>query len=97
MKKNQKNSFLKNIVQTFYGFDVDNIQKLEGGFRNSCYKLNSKHNSHTLIVYKKEAGINKLIKNAHTVAKILQARGFQCRVPVSTHERKEYFKIKFEE
>lgn len=80
-----------------YGKKLRRIQKLEGGFRNSCYRADTDSASFVFIIYKKERGIQKTIENAHLAAKFLKDKGFNTRVPILTKDKGEVKRILLDE
>jgi Ser/Thr protein kinase RdoA (MazF antagonist) len=87
---------LNRIIQKNYGLEVAKLYRLEGGFRNQCFKIVTLKESFLLIIYKRERGVRTVIENAHFVAKILSKEGFPTRVPMVTKSGQEYFRQKFE-
>lgn len=81
MKNCIRNEKLREFTKQKYNINISEIKRLEGGFRNICYKVRSGRKKYTLIIYKKEKGIKKLIENAHFVAEHLNEKGFPVRIP----------------
>jgi len=81
---------IKEFVKKYYCLSVSRVRKLEGGFRNQCFKVDSDNKSYVLIIYKAEKGIRKLIDNAHSVASLLHSKGFPVRTNLKTKNEKDY-------
>lgn len=81
---------IKEFIKKCYCLDISKVRKLEGGFRNQCFKVDSDDKSYVLIIYKAEKGIRKLIDNAHSVASLLHSKGFPVRTNLKTKNKKDY-------
>lgn len=88
---------LKRIIRKNYGLEVREVKKLEGGFRNQCFRLISDKGKFVLIIYKNDKGIKTIIQNAHLVAKFLSEKNLPTRIPIVTEGGQEYFRYKFKD
>lgn len=83
------------VVRENYGLKVREVRKLEGGFRNQCFRLISDKGKFVLIIYKNDKDIKTIIQNAHLVAKFLSEKNLPTRIPIVTERGREYFRYKF--
>ncbi len=84
---------IKDILKQNYGFEVLKITKLDGGFRNSCFKIDCETESFVFIIYKAEKNIKSTIINAHFTTEYLSDNGFPVRVPIKTKSGEEVSEI----
>ncbi len=88
---------IKRITRDNYGIIIDKLEKLEGGFRNHCFKAKSTRRVYVVIVYKREKNIKQVIENAHFVAKYLSKNGFKTRIPIKDKKGREFIKYQFDD
>jgi Ser/Thr protein kinase RdoA (MazF antagonist) len=86
---------IRKLLKKKYDLETLGIERLQGGFRNICYKISTSKKDYVLIVYKKEKGISNTINNAHFVAEYLASKNFPARIPEESLNHEKYFKVKF--
>ncbi len=86
-----------NLVKKYNIGSIKKITRLEGGFRNRCFKIDSNKGKYIFIIYKNEYGVKKAILNAHFVARLLKLKRFKTRVPILAINGSEVVKINFQE
>ncbi|MBN1915918.1 phosphotransferase [Candidatus Dojkabacteria bacterium] len=76
-----KFSEVLSFIKKKYDKNLIFVKKYKDGFRNDVFKVKEKDTGKffVLIVYKKEAGIERIIKNAHAVAHYLKTKNFPVR------------------
>ncbi|MDD3648130.1 MAG: phosphotransferase [Candidatus Dojkabacteria bacterium] len=85
---------IKDVIKKNYNIDVEKVVRLEGGFRNDCFRIETRAQKYVFIIYKREKCVKTCIQNAHLVAGLLQKKGFSTRVLVKTILNDDVFKIR---
>ena len=87
---------VKDILHNYFDIEVRSIQKLEGGYRNQCFKVVASDKAYNLIIYKREEGIEEKIRNANFVSSFLNDRGFPTRVPIMSKRKTDILETLFQ-
>ena len=88
---------IKRIIKINYKVDVKELIKLDGGFRNECFKVDDGKRNYIFIIYKKGKSIKSSITNAHFVAEYLKKKSFPTRVPIQTENNEKIIQIECED